>query len=338
MPSLPKWAADPNGEIPQNYKRLLAIFADCRDEVRAGRMLKKDFQALARKRLGLGGGSTNTLYRLMMRNREEQAPAPEPAAPEQKTKSITHLVIGDAHAAPGQNLERFVFLGRMIRDLRPDVVICIGDFADMPSLSSYDKGKKAYEGRRYTEDIKAANEAIRLLHKEIDDYNRTFPSDPVKPRFVYCEGNHEHRIERALNDAAGLDVMGLHDLDFARRGWEVFPFLTAATIDGVSYCHYFTSQNTARAISGVSAGRSLVTKKHTSCVVGHSHLFNHYTTTAGERRIHGLVVGWYCDVFKSYAGQSNTGWWSGICVLRDVNDGDFDLELWSYKRIKSRWS
>ena len=302
-------------------------------------MLKKEFATVARDRLGLGGGSVNVLYRLMM---GRGAPPARVARSESvpvvtNTRGKVHLIIGDAHAAPDQNLERFAILGRMVRDIRPDVVICIGDFADMPALSSYDKGKKAAENRRYSADIEAANEALRLFHNEIDAYNLKFPSTPVNPRFVYCEGNHEHRIARAANDSPAFDNMRLSDLDFERRGWEVFEFLRPATIDGVNYCHYFTSQNTSRAISGVSAARSLVNKKHMSCVVGHSHLFNHWTTTAGDRRLHGLVVGWYCDVFKSYAGQSNAGWWAGICVLRDVKNGDYDLELWSYRRMVTRW-
>ena len=339
MPTLPRWVIDPDGEIPQKYARLLEAFADCRDDLRAGLMLKKEFAAVARERLGLGGGSSNILYRLLLDRRGPpvQVQALELVEVVTPAGGNVHLIIGDAHAAPDQNLERFTILGRMVRDIRPDVVICIGDFADMPSLSSYDQGKKAAENRRYSADIAAANEALRLFHKEIDDYNRAFPSDPIRPRFVYCEGNHEHRIARASNDSPAYDNMGLSDLDFARRGWEVFEFLRPATIDGVNYCHYFTSQNTARAISGVSAARSLVNKKHMSCVVGHSHLLNHWTTTAGDRRLHGLVVGWYCDVFKSYAGQSNAGWWAGICVLRDVKNGDYDLELWSYRRMVTRW-
>ncbi len=250
----------------------------------------------------------------------------------------THLVIGDAHAAPGQSLGRFLLLGRMIRDIRPDVVICIGDWADMASLSHYDKGKRSFEGRRYSRDIEAANEALALLHRPIDQHNAEFPDNPVRPRFVYCEGNHEYRIERAKIDSPGLDAIDLSDLDFERRGWEVYRFLKPAEIDGVMYCHYLTSQNTARAIGGVNAARSLLLKKHISCVVGHSHLLNYNTTMAGmSRRMHALVWGWYCDVAQTYAEPSNAGWWPGICVLRRVEDGDYDLELWSMRRIRERW-
>ena len=265
----------------------------------------------------------------------------QPASTQRKSTSnpngTTHLIIGDAHAAPNQNLHRFTLLGRMVRDIRPDVVISIGDWADMPSLSSYHKGKRSFEGRRYSADIASANEALRLYHRELADHNRAFPSDQVNPRHVYCEGNHEWRIARACEDSPGLDVIDLSDIEFEKRGWEVFRFLDHANIDGINYCHYFTSQNTSRAISGVNAARNLLMKKHVTCVVGHSHLLNHYSTIAGDKRIHGLVVGWYCDAYKEYAKQSNPGWWNGICVLRNVKDGDFDLETWSYERIKRTW-
>ncbi len=43
------------------------------------------------------------------------------------------------------------------------MVINGGDFADMPSLSSYDIGKKTFEGRRYKADIEAAHSAMEAL-------------------------------------------------------------------------------------------------------------------------------------------------------------------------------
>lgn len=320
MANEPGWSKDPHAPIPFKYQKMLEQVEDLRAVVSSGKMSKRAFREEVSLRCGVGGHSGNVLFQIIRRDTPRIV---------RSVGGQVHLVVGDAHAAPGQNLERFSLLGRMVRDLRPDVVVVIGDWADMPALSHYDKGKKSFEGRRYTEDIKASNEALRLFHEGLGEET---------PRLVYCEGNHEHRIERAANDSPGLDMMGLHDLDFERRGWEIYRFKTPATIDGVNYCHYFTSQNTDRAISGVTAGRSLVNKKHMTCVVGHSHLLNHFTTTAGDRRLHGLVVGWFCDVFKDYAGQSNTGWWAGICVLRDVKDGDFDLELWSMARIKKTWS
>ena len=53
----------------------------------------------------------------------------------------THLVIGDPHCNPKASNDRFLWAGKMARDLKPTTIVCMGDFASMDSLSSYDKGK-----------------------------------------------------------------------------------------------------------------------------------------------------------------------------------------------------
>jgi hypothetical protein len=67
----------------------------------------------------------------------------------------THLVVPDQHAAPGFHNDRADWLGQLIKDIKPDVLINIGDAADMSSLSSYDKGKAQFHGRNYEKDINA---------------------------------------------------------------------------------------------------------------------------------------------------------------------------------------
>lgn len=44
-----------------------------------------------------------------------------------------HLVIPDVQAKDGVPLDHLEWIGRYIADKRPDVIVCIGDFADMPS-------------------------------------------------------------------------------------------------------------------------------------------------------------------------------------------------------------
>jgi hypothetical protein len=48
--------------------------------------------------------------------------------------TLTHLIIPDAHAHPDYSNDRFTWLGKLIGDVRPDVVINIGDWFDLPSL------------------------------------------------------------------------------------------------------------------------------------------------------------------------------------------------------------
>ena len=84
---------------------------------------------------------------------------------------ISHLIIPDTQVKEGIDFEYLTRIGQYIVDVKPDVVIHLGDFADMPSLSSYDVGKKSFEGRRYTKDIDAANKAMQCLLDPLYSYN-----------------------------------------------------------------------------------------------------------------------------------------------------------------------
>src|SRR3546814_6957280 len=82
----------------------------------------------------------------------------------------------------------------------------------MPSLCSYDKGTKGFEGRRYSKDIAAAHDAQERFFAPIKATKKKLP------RFVMLQGNHEYRIERAIDaDAAHLDgVISPDDLLYER--------------------------------------------------------------------------------------------------------------------------
>jgi hypothetical protein len=125
-----------------------------------------------------------------------------------------YLIIPDCHAHPDYHNKRFTWLGKLVADLQPHTVIMLGDWADMPSLCSYDKGTKGYEGARYVRDINAAIDAQEKFFHEIRKRKKKLP------RFVMLEGNHEHRINRAISsDFNQLDgIIGLDDLGFEDFG------------------------------------------------------------------------------------------------------------------------
>ena len=76
------------------------------------------------------------------------------------------LVIPDCQVKPGIPTEHLEWAGKAIVDYRPDVVVNIGDFADMPSLSTHDKvGSKYFEGKRYKDDIAFAKIGMKKLLK-----------------------------------------------------------------------------------------------------------------------------------------------------------------------------
>ncbi len=250
----------------------------------------------------------------------------------------THLIIPDSHAHPDYNNNRFTWLGRMVADIKPDVVIMIGDWVDMPSLCSYDKGTKGFEGRRYKHDIEAGLDAQEKFFAPIRATKKRLP------HFIMLEGNHEHRIIRAIeSDAAHLDgIISMDDLQFTKYGWEVVPYNGNTpgiiVVDGVAYAHYFTSGVMGRPIGGMHPAYQLISKQYQSCTQGHVHTTDYCVrTNAQGRDIHGMVVGCYQDYHAEWAGEANTLWWRGAIVKRNVQDGEYDPTWVSLKAIKERY-
>ena len=99
-----------------------------------------------------------------------------------------HLVLPDCQIRPGDDTTFLTCIGQYILEKRPEVVVCLGDFADMPSLSSYDNGKKSFEGRRYSKDVVSVHTAMDALLSPIKTYNigqRRKQKAQYKPCLLY---------------------------------------------------------------------------------------------------------------------------------------------------------
>lgn len=243
-----------------------------------------------------------------------------------------HLIIPDAHAHPDHDNDRFEALGKFILAERPDVIVCIGDFADMPSLSSYDKGTRGFEGRRYRRDVEAATDAQDRLFAPIREYNAMRARNKekqYKPRWVMCLGNHEDRINRATNAQPELHgAIGVFDLQYEENGWELYDFQVPVVIDGIAYAHYFSSGIKGAAISGEHIGAALCNKLHQSAVQGHSHIYNHAERTRPDgQKIFGLSVGCFShpDQVEGWNKATQHLWWRGLVILDELDgEGYYD--------------
>jgi hypothetical protein len=236
------------------------------------------------------------------------------------------LVLPDVQAKPGIDFSYLMRIGQYIVEKQPDVIVCIGDFADMPSLSSYDKGKKSFEGRRYKRDIEAAKEAMSALLTPMVDYNAAHPKRQYKPRMVLTLGNHEERILGAINEDPKLDgVLSISDLQYEDFGWEVIPFLQVIVIDGVAFSHYFTTGLMGRPASTAAAQ---LRKTNMSCVSGHQQGKQiAYGYRADGSTITSIVAGSCYEHDESYLGPQGNKHWRGCVMLHEVRDGAFD-EMW----------
>lgn len=250
------------------------------------------------------------------------------------------LVLPDVQAKPDVDLSYLDWVGRYLVDKQPDVVVCIGDFADMPSLSSYDVGKKAFEGRRYRDDIDIAHAAMSTLLAPLVEYNDKAAKNHDKrynPRMVLTLGNHEQRIVKATNNDPKLEgTIGLEDLAYEEFGWEVYPFLSPVVIENVSFCHYFPSGVLGRP---VTSARQLLTKMHMSCVAGHQQGRDiAYAKRADGRELTSIIAGSCYLHDEDYLNPFTNNHWRGLYMLHEVVDGSFDEMAVSLGYLASKYA
>tara|TARA_R110000824_G_scaffold131926_2_gene294210 strand:- start:604 stop:1389 length:786 start_codon:yes stop_codon:yes gene_type:complete len=239
---------------------------------------------------------------------------------------IKHLVIPDTQVKPDNPIAHLEWAGQYAVDKKPDVIIHLGDHWDMPSLSSYDVGKKSFEGRRYTKDIEAGIEGMKAFLKPIKKEQKRLKKGKRKlwtPRLVFCLGNHEFRIERAVEADAKLEgLLSYEDFNLKEMGWEVYPFLYPVIVDGVVYSHYFTSGVMGRPVSNA---RLLLQKKMMSCVQGHVQDRDiAFARKADGSSVTGIFAGIFYQHEEDYLTPQTNGSWSGIWMFNEVDNGSFD--------------
>ena len=239
---------------------------------------------------------------------------------------MKHLVIPDTQVKPNSPTDHLRWAGLYAAEKKPDVIVHIGDHFDMPSLSSWDVGKKSFEGRRYKDDIEAGIHAMEVFLQPIRDEQKRLKVNKHKqwrPRMVYTLGNHENRIERAIESDPKLDgLIGYKDLQLEEMGFEVYDFLDVVIIDQIAYAHYFTSGIMGRP---VSSARNMLSKKMMSCIMGHVQDRDiAYGRRADGTNILGLFSGIYYQHDEDYLTPQTNSSWRGIWMLNEVANGGCD--------------
>lgn len=249
-----------------------------------------------------------------------------------------HLVIPDPHAHPDHNNDRADWLANLIIDVRPDVVINLGDQFDMASLSGYDKGKRSFVGKSYAKDIKAGLDFSERLWEPVRRTKKKLPHR------IFIEGNHEHRIEKALD----LNPELVGTIDFEDYG--VYDYYDEVVryngstpgiieVDGIHYSHYYISGVMGRPIGGEHPAYSLATKLGGSVTAGHLHTLDYNIRTDVEgRKRHALVAGCFFDYNSDWAGAANSLYWRGVVIKRNVNNGEYDPEFISIEQLSKEYA
>lgn len=253
----------------------------------------------------------------------------------------THFIIPDCQVTPSTPNDHLNWIGNYILEIQPDVIVNLGDFADMESLSYYDMGKRRAEGKRYEDDVTASIRAMRKLMSPIRQYNNKRKLQKLKqylPEMHLTIGNHEQRILRYVEDKPHLEgKVSIEDLRYEDFGWKVHPFLEVVEIDGVHYSHYFYNQASGKPYGGYSMDTRLKNVGF-SFTQGHQQIFLVGARNLNNgRRQRGLVQGSCYLHDEEYRGPQANSEWRGVFVKERVNEGDYDLREITLETLCQRY-
>lgn len=248
-----------------------------------------------------------------------QEPVRSKPAKGQAAKTVRTLVFADAHhpyvSEPAWNC----LLG-IIRDVKPDRVVNLGDFMDMESLSRHPKSKPDLV--RLSSEYYAANVAL-------DEVQNAAPG----AEHYYIEGNHEGRAGKFTNEFGTLDGM----LSVAQslflepnpdhyhrrssdniRGMKWIPLsMQPFGIDGVGYLHGLSETKHHAAYTAETEGPA---RGHRLLMYGHMHAAQSYTSSAGfQARSCPWLGNATAPVFRAYVKGRSRPWSHGVELIESCD-------------------
>ncbi len=115
---------------------------------------------------------------------------------------------------------------KAIKEVRPDVLVILGDFLDCYCISFHDKNPE--RAKFLDDEIVGAKAALRELE-----------ALPFVKRFIYLEGNHEERMNRYLIRKAPelYRIVAIPKLLELPKKWEYLPYRKFAKIGKLHITH-----------------------------------------------------------------------------------------------------
>lgn len=229
----------------------------------------------------------------------------------------TIVVLPDAHAHPDYDNLRFQDVNRFLRKVRPEYVVCLGDFADMPSLNSH-SAKLSLERQRYAADVAAAHGANEYLFHKLDR---------KRTKTIMCMGNHEERINTLVAQQPQLQgAISTDDLRYDHYWDAVIPYKEAVRVQGWLFAHYFPSGVMGNPVGGKNAANAVLASTHASAVWGHSH-----ERKDAEQPVHGgsTITGinagclTHPEYVESWCHNTVGMWWRGVVVIEGADAGSY---------------
>lgn len=241
-------------------------------------------------------------------------------------------VIPDRQVRPDVETYYNKSIAMHIAEVKPDIIIDLGDFYDMKSLSYYDKGKKSHEVFNFIDDIEAGDDCDKEFFAWLKQY---WPRYKSKTKRYRLSGNHEDRIRKAFDfgDANLRELIRRFRPDHSR--WtKIVPFLKVLKIAGVNFSHYFPNDNSGKPIG---TAKQLLQKRHESCVAGHQQGFDYAEQLTFNGKVVQSIIAGSCYLHNEEYKGPNNHHFRGTLILRNVKNGMFDIERFSLSNLMAKY-
>lgn len=245
-----------------------------------------------------------------------------------KPRQQIHIILPDCHARKHDNdISRADLFKKLVADVKPTKILALGDVGEFDSISSFDADKPALlAGKDLKGDVDIT---LEFLERSLGA--KSASSNCFRQFHL---GNHEQRLQRVA--AQHPELAGMLDVEQTLQLSRYFHHFVdydgnvpgISLVDGVLYAHFHIAGSFAKPISGLHSAHSMLQKScGVSMVAGHSHLLDLKIATqrgSGKKKF-GLVAGCFIEPHAkfNYCGSAAKDWWSGVTILRGVEDGSF---------------
>lgn len=187
---------------------------------------------------------------------------------EKKKTTRSHFIISDMQVTPSNlnKAKRTLYkIAQQVKRKKPEVLIWLGDFADMESLFRASKKYDQFDSKKFKADVKAANDAMEYFQDLIKD---------LKLEQHITVGNHEDRINKFIaNNIQISALIKFEELEY-HKYMTVHKYLEVATIDGIQYSHKFVNGSGG---TDIVSARLLLKKTYGHACCGHTRKIDQFT-------------------------------------------------------------
>lgn len=201
------------------------------------------------------------------------------------------LFIPDLHF-PYNDKKYWRLLMKVAKDLKPNIIVIVGDFIDCYCVSDYNKDPKRINTLK--EETASARQGLRELESLNAEEN------------IYCFGNHESRLDRIIVQKAPA-LKGLVDIEtlLDLRKWRVVEYQEHTTIGKLNITHDVGHAGKYAAFQTLDAFQDNV-------VIGHTHRASvvYQGTVAGIPHVC-MNLGWggsVDDIDYMHKAKANRDW------------------------------